>query len=353
MIKLTIAIPSYNRPAQLAGTVERLLPQLTPEVEIVVLDNHSRDPLAAVLAPLRAVYPDAQLTVVRHSANIGGNANIIRCLEAGSGAWVWTLSDDDKPTADAVARILEGMSRHSECACINFCTSIQPKRTAFETASLTDFLKRLDSFGNLLFITANVYQRVLCKNYLLPALAYTHSCASQIIPFLAALCDEVPVATSDLYISDFIIPSAEQGWPSYFFFYFYEIVEILPDIRAQRALARIIDANVIDLTPSEFYRWAICCDMSYPTEPSALLFLAKGSWMRSQYAANLGSRLRWSMLSYVSAYTHRHFRGFLACWRWVHRLKYGQELPPFVMTNSFRAHFSRREEKIRTRKSGL
>ena len=50
LMKLTIAIPTYNRANHLKSRIEELLPQLTEDIEIYVSDNASQDDTAAVAA---------------------------------------------------------------------------------------------------------------------------------------------------------------------------------------------------------------------------------------------------------------------------------------------------------------
>ena len=105
---LTIAIPTYNRPVQLRHTLEVILPQILGQnrVRLLVLDNHSEVPATQILNDL-GVELNEHVSVIRHPFNIGGNANIMRCFELCETEWVWVLSDDDEPRANAVQTILD------------------------------------------------------------------------------------------------------------------------------------------------------------------------------------------------------------------------------------------------------
>jgi abequosyltransferase len=81
MKHLTIAIPTYNRSEQIKATISLLLPQLTPECFLLIIDNHSDVPVSESLAALLATLPQSQYSIVRNRVNIGGNANIVRCFE--------------------------------------------------------------------------------------------------------------------------------------------------------------------------------------------------------------------------------------------------------------------------------
>ena len=103
--RLTIYIPAYRRPAELAALLGSLAPQLTPECEVIVSDDDpagSAEPATAALAdaaPCRVSY-------IRHGRNLGGNENLLRGLEAGGAPWLWMISDDDVVLPGAIADIL-------------------------------------------------------------------------------------------------------------------------------------------------------------------------------------------------------------------------------------------------------
>jgi len=105
---LTIAIPTYNRPVQLRQTLEVVLKQIQGKsrVRLLVLDNHSEVPAAQILGEL-GVGLNEQVSIVRHTFNIGANANIMRSFELCETEWLWVLGDDDEPRSNAVQTILK------------------------------------------------------------------------------------------------------------------------------------------------------------------------------------------------------------------------------------------------------
>jgi len=48
-LKLTIAIPSYNRNLVLKDNIQKLLEQINDQIEIVVIDNFSDTPIEQTL----------------------------------------------------------------------------------------------------------------------------------------------------------------------------------------------------------------------------------------------------------------------------------------------------------------
>jgi len=342
MTRLTIAIPTYNRPRQLTATISRLLPQLSSEVEIVVLDNHSPEPLEAVLAPLSQQFPNARLQIIRHPANIGGNANILRCLEVGSGEWIWTLGDDDEPSADAVKKILAGITQHEQAVCINFATSIKPRTETFTADSTSLLVGQLDSFSNLLFITANVYNRKRTHPYLQVALAYLHSCAAQVVIFLAAVLDSQTVIFSQHYIARNI--PLPYGWPTYYSFYFYNIIECLPDIKSRRKIAILITDMVGPLNIWWCLRWAFASQVGNPKAPSALLFLARGSRLRAYYEPSVTARWRMYIISWGAERLLNNQPLALAAWKKLHQFKHKKTLEIPNLIDAYNGHFPQRKK---------
>lgn len=345
MIRLTIAIPTFNRPAPLLRTIATLLPQLRPETELVVLDNCSEPSVEATLAPLRAAHPGAPLQVMRHRFNIGGNANILRCLETGAGEWVWILGDDDAPAPGAVDTLLAAIAREPDADYFNFCTSLWPKRAPYSVGNLDEFLDRCDSLANTLFISACIYRRARFGPYLQAGMAYNHSCMPQVVLLLARLRDGGKLVFAAEHTVGWEDASVENHWPAYLTYYFYEAAEVLPTHAQQVKLALLIarDHDAMHGSGLSQLRGALLNQMYHPDNPSALLFLAKGAWWRSALADGFVSRWRWSLLSGMALRLHRHqaLAQFLVSrlWPWWHRLRHGRALPAQPPTRPFRAHY--------------
>jgi hypothetical protein len=108
-VRLTIAIPTFNRAESLRERVSELLPQLTSEVELFISDNASTDDTPAVTAD--AVSP--RVRYVRNQTNIGAELNFVKCIDSARGDWLWLLGDDDPVESDAVATILAHIQQTS------------------------------------------------------------------------------------------------------------------------------------------------------------------------------------------------------------------------------------------------
>jgi glycosyltransferase involved in cell wall biosynthesis len=94
---LTVAIPTWNRAAFLAQTLEQLrlemVATLTGAVEVLVSDNCSQDETLDVVQAAQAA--GLVIRYVRNSENIGSDANIAQCFNLAQGKYVLILGDDD------------------------------------------------------------------------------------------------------------------------------------------------------------------------------------------------------------------------------------------------------------------
>lgn len=185
---LTIAIPTYNRNATLLKHLEHLLPQMTSECRLLIIDNASDVPVSQTLAGLLARFPDVQVEIKRNRANIGANANILRCFELCETTWLWTLSDDDVPKPDAVATIFEHLHQQPDCLCFNFATEHGRRRqTTTLTTGAVDFVNKIDNYGNAIWISTNVYRVEALMSSLKFAHHYTYGAAPQLVMVLKSL----------------------------------------------------------------------------------------------------------------------------------------------------------------------
>lgn len=101
--RLSIIIPSYDRPQLLTRAVQSALSQTIDDIEVVVVDDGSPDPV--VLAP----HP--RLKVVRLSENRGTAAARNAGAKAAQGRWMSYLDDDDQLLPDMARLSLEALER--------------------------------------------------------------------------------------------------------------------------------------------------------------------------------------------------------------------------------------------------
>jgi len=190
-MKLSIVIPTYNRNTTLAANLPSLLRQLTPECELIIIDNASTIPVAETLSQAKLIEDQApgRVTVMRNRLNIGGNANILRCHECGIGDWVWTIGDDDLVADGAVDSVLGYLSAYPTAAFINFHSVVshvqRPKD--YTTTGRLEFLYRMQQLTAITFMSVCVYRRSQIGSGLKYAYQFSYSSAPHVVLVLMAL----------------------------------------------------------------------------------------------------------------------------------------------------------------------
>jgi glycosyltransferase involved in cell wall biosynthesis len=180
---LTVAIPTFNRNELLARNFALLAPQLTPAVRVLIIDNASPTPVSATLGAL----PD-EVTLVRNSVNVGGNDNILRCVELCETPWIMLLGDDDTPLPDMVGRIVRDIDANPGATVLHYATkNIHVRAQEWTTRGREEFLARLDSFPNLFFMSSSVMQVAHVRGALSWAQQFTYSCAPHLALLLTAM----------------------------------------------------------------------------------------------------------------------------------------------------------------------
>ncbi len=180
---LSIAIPTYNRNAILRRNVTALLPQLTQDCELIIVDNSSDIPIESTLNDFIRERSNPSLRIVRNRFNVGAEANVLRCFELCASEWLWILGDDDIPNCDAVARVLDAVKRYTNATYINFATPLLHRPTTTRTHGAFEFVENIDHFGNILCISVSLFR----AKRLLPKIRYGYQYAYSMAPQLAML----------------------------------------------------------------------------------------------------------------------------------------------------------------------
>jgi glycosyltransferase involved in cell wall biosynthesis len=177
---LTIGIPTYNRPDQLLETVLRLLPDLSREVSLLIVDNASDIPVSKVLAPIVRLDSSA-IRIVRNKWNIGGPANVLRVIELCETDYLWILSDDDKLSPNCVKTVLDAVCEHREYDFFRFFSRETAKISEGEISTVVDLLHAVNSFGQLVWLSNCVFRVEGIRAHLRWAYQYLSSNAPQLV----------------------------------------------------------------------------------------------------------------------------------------------------------------------------
>jgi len=117
IIRLTIAITTRNRAAFIGETLDSILPQLTEDVELLVLDGASTDNTPGVVGGYQRKCP--ALRYVRQEVNNGPDRDFSRSVELASGEYCWLMADDDLLRPGAVAAVLRAVRDNPSLVIVN------------------------------------------------------------------------------------------------------------------------------------------------------------------------------------------------------------------------------------------
>lgn len=203
MKRLTIAIPTYNRNELLLRLVNKLSAQITDEVELLILDNASDTPVETTLAGCSALDVKG-MKIIRHAFNVGGNENILRCFEHASAAYVWLFGDDDLPTDGSVQMVLGDIQGLENPTYINY-HSESPGHISREheihCRGVDSLLQNAQSIGQLMFISACVFNRSKLAKGIKHAHFHQGSCAPQLVSVLMSMNDSDLAVLSNKIVS--------------------------------------------------------------------------------------------------------------------------------------------------------
>ncbi len=115
---LTIAIPTFNHHEYLRNQLNRLIPQLSEQINLVIIDNNSDPNIVEYLDTIKIDIKS--LVIIQNERNIGADENIFKCLKYCKTKWLWILSDNDYINDTAVRTILTEIKNNSNSIFINF-----------------------------------------------------------------------------------------------------------------------------------------------------------------------------------------------------------------------------------------
>lgn len=192
---LSICIPTYNRCRYLPETLDSILSQATPEVEIVISDNASTDATQKVVAEYTTKYKN--IYYERAESNKGPDANFLRVVSLAKGDYCWLLSDDDTVKPGSISKILQEIRQgyeiytFSETTCGNNLDPLREQqrlavpdgRVSFKLSNpseLSLFFERSDPVGGIPFglISVLVFKKKTWDKVVIPeailGTAYVH-----------------------------------------------------------------------------------------------------------------------------------------------------------------------------------
>lgn len=114
MPRVTVCIPTYDRPRWLAPAIESVLAQTYDDLVLEIHDDATPGPAVREVAARYA--HDRRVRLVEHERNAGIVGNFTRSLLAARTEYVLQLGDDDELHPDLLARTVEALDRHPTAA---------------------------------------------------------------------------------------------------------------------------------------------------------------------------------------------------------------------------------------------
>ena len=115
--RLSICIGTYNRAKFIGETLDSMVVQLEPGVEIVIMDNASSDNTTEVVTQYLLRHPEVRY--FRKQENTGSDCNFDEAVRYAKGEYCWLMSDDDLLCSGAIARVLPLLKDKDDLIVVN------------------------------------------------------------------------------------------------------------------------------------------------------------------------------------------------------------------------------------------
>ncbi len=124
-MKITVIIPTYNRPDLLPRALESVQKQSWPNLEVLVVDDASRTSAESIVNSFKQSLPNIRF--IRHEKNKGVNAARNTGVAEAHGDIISFLDDDDEYLPDAFEKIHSAVEENPDAAIFYFNVEAQLK----------------------------------------------------------------------------------------------------------------------------------------------------------------------------------------------------------------------------------
>lgn len=114
---LSICIATYSRAKFIGETLDYILSQMRPGVELVVVDGASPDNTPEVMAQYISRYPE--IRYYREEENSGVDKDYDKAVGYAIGEYCWLMTDDDLLKPNAVNRVLDALEGSPDLVVVN------------------------------------------------------------------------------------------------------------------------------------------------------------------------------------------------------------------------------------------
>ncbi|MBC7405104.1 MAG: glycosyltransferase family 2 protein [Cytophaga sp.] len=112
MVTISICIPTYNFGKYIGQTLDSILPQISQEIEVIVLDGGSTDDTAKVVGSRQRDY--VQLTYYQQSFRGGIDRDIEKVVSLAKGQYCWLFSADDIMLPGAIEKVFQAIKSNND-----------------------------------------------------------------------------------------------------------------------------------------------------------------------------------------------------------------------------------------------
>jgi glycosyltransferase involved in cell wall biosynthesis len=114
--RVSVCIPTINRPAFLREAIASVLAQTWTDYEIIVADNSADPELQRRIDDVVGEFQGTNLVLRRHAKQVEAAANFNSLIDAARAEFCVFLPDDDHFCPTFLARAVEALERHPQCA---------------------------------------------------------------------------------------------------------------------------------------------------------------------------------------------------------------------------------------------
>jgi abequosyltransferase len=126
-IKLSVCIPTLNRGRFIGETLESIISQATPEVEIVIVDGGSTDDTQQIVAQFQQRFPGLRYfrtqkqlpTKSLAPSGAGFDRDCSHAVELAKGEYCWLFTDDDLLKPGAIHAALQAVQQTYDVVVVN------------------------------------------------------------------------------------------------------------------------------------------------------------------------------------------------------------------------------------------
>lgn len=116
-VKLSICIATHNRGKYIGETLDSILSQIGPGVELLVVDGASTDNTSEVMKQYASRHP--VIRYYRETENSGVDRDYDKAVGYAKGEYCWLMSDDDRMKSGAIQRLMSEIDGRNDLIVVN------------------------------------------------------------------------------------------------------------------------------------------------------------------------------------------------------------------------------------------